>query len=366
MTRKFFWIAPLLWLLAACTEGTLVLPYPLLTPLAVPTTIVVTEETVTEETVTEETVTEETVTEETVTEETVTEEIETEEIETGETETGETETENDTATNSGIEDSVFETVANLSTYLYTGPGRFYEEVGTVFPGRALRLTGQDAAGDWYRIEDGTWINALAVRGRPELGVVSEITGRIVAQVIEVLDGDTFVVNFNARTHEVRLLLSVAPQVEQAFGVEAYEWTRDRLTGRAVLLESDLMESDVYGRLLRYVYLTEDRTMINEEILREGLAQVAVFLPADRYVDQLRRAQAEAEVAGRGLWSAEAVPYREDRSGCTYTVQPGETLQLIARRFGILIDALATANKVENPNLMPIGAVLVIPGCGEAQ
>jgi endonuclease YncB( thermonuclease family) len=336
MTRKLLWIAPLLWLLAACTEGTLVLPSPLLTPLAVPTIVVDSEETVTEETVTEDTVTEETVTEDAI------------------------------ATDSTIEDRVFETVADLSTYLYTGPGRFYEEAGTVFPGRALRLTGQDAAGDWYRIDDGTWINALAVRGRPELSVVSEITGRVVAQVTEVLDGDTFVVNFNARAYEVRLLLSVAPQVEQAFGVEAYEWTRDQLTGQSVLLESDLIDTDAYGRLLRYVYLPDNGTMINEEILREGLAQVAVFLPADRYVDQLRRAQAEAEVAGRGLWSAEAIPYREDRSGCTYTVQPGETLQVIARRFGILTDALSAANNVENPNLVPGGAVLVIPGCGEAE
>jgi nucleoid-associated protein YgaU len=134
----------------------------------------------------------------------------------------------------------------------------------------------------------------------------------------------------------------------------------------VLLESDLIDTDAYGRLLRYVYLPDNGTMINEEILREGLAQVAVFLPADRYVDQLRRAQAEAEVAGRGLWSAEAIPYREDRSGCTYTVQPGETLQVIARRFGILTDALSAANNVENPNLVPGGAVLVIPGCGEAE
>lgn len=333
MTRKFLWIAPLLWLLAACTEGTLVLPAPLLTPAAVPTAIVAPEESAPEESTPEESTPEE------------------------------RDPEEATVENSRPEERIFETVADLSTYLYTGPGRFYEEVGTVFPGKALRLTGQDAAGDWYRIDDGTWINALAVRGRPELRVVSEITGRVLAQVTEVLDGDTFVVSFNARAYEVRLLLSVAPQVEQAFGVEAYEWTRDRLTGQVVLLESDLIESDAYGRLLRYVYFADDATMINEELLRAGLAQVAVFLPADRYVDQLRRAQAEAEVAGRGLWSAEAVPYREDRSGCTYTVQPGETLQVIARRFGILTDSLATANNVEDPNLVPGGAQLVIPGCG---
>ncbi|MCB0115280.1 MAG: thermonuclease family protein [Caldilineaceae bacterium] len=302
MLRTILWIMPLLLLLSACAEGGLVLPSPLQTPLAAP----------------------------------------------------------DAAAG-----DVYATEADLSSYLYTGPGRAYEEVGSVFPGKALRLTGQDVTGDWYRLDDGSWINALAVRGRPDLPVVSEVTGRIVAQVTEVLDGDTLVVNFNDRAYEVRLLLSVAPQVEQAFGPDAYEWTRDRLTGQSVLLESDVTESDAYGRLLRYVYVGEDEIMINEEILRAGLAQVAVFPPADRYADQLRRAQSEAEIARRGLWSAEAVPYREDLSGCTYTVQPGETLQVIARRFGILVESLAQANNVENPNLVPGGAELVLPGCGEA-
>lgn len=309
MPRKLLWIAPLLWLLAACSEGTLVLPSPLQTPLtasALP----------------------------------------------------------EIADDEQASDSVIETEADLASYLYTGPGRSYQEAGTVFPGRALRLTGQDASGDWYRLEDGTWINALAVRGRPDLPVVSEVTGKIIAQVLEVLDGDTIVVNFADRAYEVRLLLSVAPQVEQAFGPEAYEWTRDRLTGQMVLLESDVTESDAYGRLLRYVYLEEGETMINEEILREGLAQVAVFPPADRHLDQLRRAQAEAEIAGRGLWSGEAIPYREDVSGCTYTVQPGETLQVIARRFGLLTESLISANEIADPNLVPSGAILVLPGCGE--
>ncbi len=256
-----------------------------------------------------------------------------------------------------------ETVANISAYLYTGPGRFYEEVGTVFPGKALRLIGQDAFGDWYQLDDARWINALAVRGRPTLPVASEITGRVVAQVLDVLDGDTIAVSFNDREYEVRYLLSVAPQVEQAFGREAYEWNRDWLTGKTVLLEADLSEIDAYGRLLRYVYLSEDGSMVNEELLRAGLAQIAVFPPADRYVERLRRAQAEAEVARRGLWSAEAIPYREDLSGCTYTVQPGESLQVIARRFGLLPDSLAEANEITDFNFVPAGASLTIPGCG---
>jgi hypothetical protein len=133
----------------------------------------------------------------------------------------------------------------------------------------------------------------------------------------------------------------------------------------VLLEADTTEIDAYGRLLRYVYLTEDKSMVNEAILRAGYAQVALFPPDMKYEDQLRLAQSEAEVERRGLWSAEVIPYREDFSACTYTVQPGESLSLIARRFGLAPATLAEANEIEDPNLLRHGTSLTLPGCGRA-
>jgi endonuclease YncB( thermonuclease family) len=306
--RTLWLIFPLLWLLAACTEEGFVLPAEFQTPLAASV-------------------------------------------------------DGDEIGNDEIEYT--EALADLSSLLYTGPGRFYEEAGSVFPGRRLRLTGQDETGNWYRLADNTWINALAVQGRPQLSVVTQVDGRVIAQVMEVLDGDTISVRFNDRTYEVRYLISVAPQVEQAFGREAYEWSLALLDGKMVLLEADITELDAYGRLLRYVYLAEDRSMVNEAILRAGYAQVAIFPPDMKYEDQLRRAQAEAEVERRGLWSADVVPYREDFSACIYTVQPGESLSLIARRFGLVPAALAAANEIEDLNLLRHGVQLTLPGCGRA-
>jgi len=48
------------------------------------------------------------------------------------------------------------------------------------------------------------------------------------------------------------------------------------------------------------------------------------------------------------------------SGQTYTVQPGDTLYEIARRFGVSVEALARANGILNPALIHPGQVLVIP------
>ncbi|MFW5748082.1 MAG: LysM peptidoglycan-binding domain-containing protein [Chloroflexota bacterium] len=49
------------------------------------------------------------------------------------------------------------------------------------------------------------------------------------------------------------------------------------------------------------------------------------------------------------------------SPSTYTVQRGDTLGTIARRFGTTFQAIAQANNVANPNLIFPGQVLQIPG-----
>lgn len=50
---------------------------------------------------------------------------------------------------------------------------------------------------------------------------------------------------------------------------------------------------------------------------------------------------------------------------TYTVQPGDTLAAIARRFDTTIQALAAANHIINPNLIYAYQVLVIPTGGSS-
>lgn len=44
----------------------------------------------------------------------------------------------------------------------------------------------------------------------------------------------------------------------------------------------------------------------------------------------------------------------------YVVQPGDTLGLIAQRYGVTLDALLESNTLANPNLLEIGQVLTIP------
>ncbi|MGW8250872.1 MAG: LysM peptidoglycan-binding domain-containing protein, partial [Anaerolineales bacterium] len=44
----------------------------------------------------------------------------------------------------------------------------------------------------------------------------------------------------------------------------------------------------------------------------------------------------------------------------YVVQAGDTLGLIAQRYGVSLDEVITANSITNPNLLEVGQGLVIP------
>jgi micrococcal nuclease len=129
------------------------------------------------------------------------------------------------------------------------------------------------------------------------------------KVISVTDGDTLKVQLeNGLSEKVRLILVDTPETKhprlgvQPFGKEASAFTTKELTGKQVTLELDVEERDQYGRLLAYVWV--GNTLFNEKLLEEGLARVAVYPPNTKYVDQFRKVQANAQAAGKGIWSIE--------------------------------------------------------------
>lgn len=60
----------------------------------------------------------------------------------------------------------------------------------------------------------------------------------------------------------------------------------------------------------------------------------------------------------GLMGAARV---QAQTPATYTVQPGDTLGVIATRFGVTLEALVAANGIADVNVISVGQVLVIPG-----
>lgn len=130
-------------------------------------------------------------------------------------------------------------------------------------------------------------------------------GRVQAQVIRVIDGDTIEVVVVGQTYKVRYIGIDTPETKhptkpvEPYGPEAAAKNEELVGGKIVGLEKDVSETDRYGRLLRYVYVGD--LMVNAELVRLGYAQVSTYPPDVRYQDLFLQLQWEAREAGRGLW-----------------------------------------------------------------
>nr|WP_308936619.1 thermonuclease family protein [Exiguobacterium sp. SL14] len=129
-----------------------------------------------------------------------------------------------------------------------------------------------------------------------------------ATVERVIDGDTLKVRLaDGKTEDVRLLLVDTPETVkpdtpvQPYGTEASQFTKEALpSGTAIRLERDQSRADRYGRLLAYVWYGDK--MLNQELLRKGLARVAfVYEPDTRYVDMFEQIEQEAQGAKKKIW-----------------------------------------------------------------
>ncbi|MFZ5448579.1 MAG: thermonuclease family protein [Thermodesulfobacteriota bacterium] len=124
-----------------------------------------------------------------------------------------------------------------------------------------------------------------------------------ARVEQVIDGDTVVL---AGGVKVRVLGIDAPEMERDgqpadfLAHKAKATLADLTLNRQIGLEYDRSRYDHYGRLLAYLFLP-DRTLVNAELVRLGLARVYFVPPNMRHWEVLLAAQQQAIEARRGIW-----------------------------------------------------------------
>lgn len=122
-----------------------------------------------------------------------------------------------------------------------------------------------------------------------------------ARVVRVISADTLTILYRGKWEEITLIGPEAPQTalndrayEEALkssstpdevirrGLQASEFVKNLLRyGSQVWIEFDVQKRDRYSRLLGYVYLADGR-MLNEVILRQGLADLSLIPPNLRY------------------------------------------------------------------------------------
>ena len=129
-----------------------------------------------------------------------------------------------------------------------------------------------------------------------------------ATVVEVVDGDTVVVDLAGRQETLRLIGIDTPetvdpdQPPECWGAEASAHTRALLpAGTAVRLTRDVEARDRYDRLLVYVERTEDGLFVNLDLVAGGWADDYPFPPNVAHQREFALAVSQARAEGLGLW-----------------------------------------------------------------
>jgi micrococcal nuclease len=133
-----------------------------------------------------------------------------------------------------------------------------------------------------------------------------------SRVTHVSDGDTaYMTNLDHGTtaaswpgRKARFIAVDTPETygtAECYGAEASAFTTRALEGENVKVTYGVDPIDPYDRAL--VYIWRNGKLFNATLVRRGYATVEIYQPNDRYESRLRRLEAAARDAGRGMWGA---------------------------------------------------------------
>jgi micrococcal nuclease len=131
-------------------------------------------------------------------------------------------------------------------------------------------------------------------------------GETPAELVRVIDGDTIVVRLPEGSEErVRYIGMDTPEEPRSgdpggpLSGEATAVNEVLVADGDLRLEFDRDLRDDFGRLLAYVFA--DGVLVNEELVRRGLAVARSYPPNTARDEELAAAEREARAAGRGIW-----------------------------------------------------------------
>ncbi|MFH1801481.1 MAG: thermonuclease family protein [archaeon] len=142
---------------------------------------------------------------------------------------------------------------------------------------------------------------------------NEITP-ISTKVTYVVDGDTLDINTGER---VRLICIDTPETYENYYQEAKDYLKILTLNKEIRLEKDVSETDRYGRILRYIYLT-DGTFVNELIVKQGYGKAYPYSPDTSLCPQIEEAEQYAKNNNLGIWAdVEETPFDDSDYICSY-------------------------------------------------
>lgn len=117
--------------------------------------------------------------------------------------------------------------------------------------------------------------------------------------LSIVDGDSLMVEIEGRAREIRLIGVDAPEWGQEYGTMAKAFSLKFCYGQTLMIEYDKARRDRFGRTLAYVYKKDK--MLNEELVRAGLALAVKYRPNVKHQPRFNEAQEWAKKNRRGFW-----------------------------------------------------------------
>jgi micrococcal nuclease len=131
------------------------------------------------------------------------------------------------------------------------------------------------------------------------GIMVKVERAISGQTIEVI----ITVDNISLLQQIRPIGIEAPDLKQEpWGRQAQQKLEQLIGGKQVLLESDVEETDRFGRKLAYLW--QDKVLLNELLVKEGYVLAVARSPNTKYQQRLASAQEWARLMGRGIWNPE--------------------------------------------------------------
>jgi len=151
------------------------------------------------------------------------------------------------------------------------------------------------------------------------------------QIVRVIDGDSMQVqDHNGHTAELRLMGIDAPEYSQdPWGKRSYAFSKNHLENGSTIYVELYPQRDQYNRYLGYLFYGQDPkslTMLNNEILANGFAEIYIRSSDSKYVNLFKQSQAQAKAQGLNIWQANngltmsPAKYRQKHKNKTYNKQ----------------------------------------------
>jgi micrococcal nuclease len=171
------------------------------------------------------------------------------------------------------------------------------------------------------------------------------------RVLKVIDGDTVIID-HPKVERVRYLGIDTPETLKPdspgdpFSNESTAFNERLVLGKNVTLEIDKEKYDPYGRLLAYVFI--DGKLVNEELVREGLARAFFIGPNRKYESRIYKAQEEAQNNKKGIWGRPE-SFKTPRDNKKFLIKPFHAREYVNDR--VVVRGKINTMKKNNSKVM---------------